>query len=168
VTPIDRSQLGWEATPIADCLGAELTGPDLTSLSDQELNAIRAALLKYEVIFFRGQADMKPADHLHLASAFGDVQLHEAYPHVAGFPAITVREGPSFCSRNFFSIWIEFLEPLTPQVLENDRENPSLIEEWVREGHLSLSLSLSLSLVRSGQLSPVQFSSVQFSSFQLS
>jgi alpha-ketoglutarate-dependent taurine dioxygenase len=166
VTPIDRSQLGWEATPIADCLGAELTGPDLTSLSDQELNAIRAALLKYEVIFFRGQADMKPADHLHLASAFGDVQLHEAYPHVAGFPAITVRERPSLYSRNF-STWIEFLEPLTPQVLENDRENPSLIEEWVREGHLSLSLSLSLSVsrlpacqVRSGQLSSAQSSLV--------
>ena len=111
---------------------------------------------------------MKPADHLHLASAFGDVQLHEAYPHVAGFPAITVREEPSFCSRNFFSIWIEFLEPLTPQVLENDRENPSLIEEWVREGHLSLSLSLSLSLVRSGQVSSVQFSLVQFSSVRFS
>ena len=111
MTPIDRSQLGWEATPIADCLGAELTGPDLTSLSDQELNAIRAALLKYEVIFFRGQADMKPADHLHLASAFGDVQLHEAYPHVAGFPAITVRERPSLYCRSFsfcikFNFWV--------------------------------------------------------------
>jgi len=116
--------------------------------------------LKYEVIFFRGQADMKPADHLHLASAFGDVQLHEAYPHVAGFPAITVREGPSFCSRNFFSIWIEFLEPLTPQVLENDRENPSLIEEWVRA-----CLSGQVSSV---QFSPVQSSSVQFSSVRFS
>ena len=100
--------MGWEATPIADCLGAELTGPDLTSLSDQELDAIRAALLKYEVIFFRGQADMKPADHLHLASAFGDVQLHEAYPHVAGFPAITVRERTYFILGTFrsaFNFW---------------------------------------------------------------
>ena len=50
------------------------------------------------------QADMEPADHLSLATAFGQVQTHEAYPHVSGFPSITV--------------------------LENDRENPSLIEEW--------------------------------------
>jgi hypothetical protein len=34
------------------------------------------------------------------------VQHHEAYPHVTGFSAITV--------------------------LENDRDNPSLIEQWVR------------------------------------
>lgn len=97
--------LGWTVTPAAPCLGAELAGPDLSRLlTGDELRAIRAALLRYEVIFFRGQASMQPADHLRLAAAFGEVQLHQAYPHVPGFPAITV--------------------------LENDRDNPSLIEQW--------------------------------------
>lgn len=82
-------QLGWSVTPIAECLGAELNGPNLASLTSQELRAIRAALLQHEVIFFRDQEHMEPAAHLRLASAFGEVQLHEAYPHVEGFPAIT-------------------------------------------------------------------------------
>ena len=80
-------QLGWTVTPSAECLGAELLGPDLSSRqTDQELQAIRAALLAYEVIFFRDQANMHPREHVHLAEAFGKVQLHEAYPHVSGYP----------------------------------------------------------------------------------
>ena len=74
-------------TPADACLGAELAGPDLSQhLGSQELRAIRAALLTHEVIFIRGQGSMQPADHLRFASAFGTVQLHEAYPHVPGFP----------------------------------------------------------------------------------
>ena len=73
--------------PEASCLGAELAGPDLSRhLESKELQAIRAALLAFEVIMFRDQGSMQPADHLRLASAFGEVQLHEAYPHVPGFP----------------------------------------------------------------------------------
>jgi alpha-ketoglutarate-dependent taurine dioxygenase len=87
-------------------LGAIVTGPDLDSLDQQELSAIRECLLEHEVIFFRDQAHMTPASHLKLAQEFGKVQHHEAYPHVTGFSAITV--------------------------LENDRDNPSLIEQWVR------------------------------------
>ena len=43
-------------------------------------------------------------DHKRVASLFGDLQTHPAYPTVEGFPEITI--------------------------LENDKENPSKIEEW--------------------------------------
>lgn len=92
------------ATPCAGALGAEMTGIDLTApLSGKDVDGIRAALLEHEVIFFRDQA-MSPAAHAELASHFGRPQLHEAYPHVEGFPQITI--------------------------LENDEANPSKIEKW--------------------------------------
>ena len=43
-------------------------------------------------------------DHKRLAKYFGHLQTHPAYPTVSGFPEITI--------------------------LQNDRENPSKIEEW--------------------------------------
>ncbi|MBL6687007.1 MAG: TauD/TfdA family dioxygenase [Pseudomonadales bacterium] len=89
---------------IAGALGALVTDIDLTQpLSATEVNEIRTALLSHQVLFFRDQA-LEPAHHEALASAFGSPQLHEAYPHVPGHPAITI--------------------------LENDRDNPSKIEVW--------------------------------------
>lgn len=96
--------LGWEAVPIAEALGAEIRGADLTKLTSTEFDAIREALLEYEVVFFREQHGFSPADHAALANYFGPVQTHPAYPHVNGYPELTI--------------------------LENDRERPSLIEKW--------------------------------------
>jgi len=96
--------LGWEAVPVADALGAEIRGANLTKLDAAEFAAIREALLEYEVIFFREQHGFSPANHAALANYFGPVQTHPAYPHVDGYPEITI--------------------------LENDRDRPSLIEKW--------------------------------------
>lgn len=93
-----------DVTPIAGALGAEITGIDLTSeLSPAALAELKQALLDHEVVFFRDQA-MSPAAHASLADKFGKPQLHEAYPHVDGYPQITI--------------------------LENDKANPSKIEKW--------------------------------------
>ncbi|MDH5737229.1 MAG: taurine dioxygenase [Gammaproteobacteria bacterium] len=93
-----------EVKPIAGALGAEVSGVNLTRpLSVEELENLNAALLAHEVLFFRDQA-MAPDDHARLADYFGPPQRHEAYPHVSGYPQITI--------------------------LENDQDNPSKIEMW--------------------------------------
>ena len=58
-----RPQSGWT--------GAEIHGVDLTKpLDDQQIAEIRAALLKWKVVFFRDQF-IDHDDHLRFASAFG-------------------------------------------------------------------------------------------------
>ncbi|NQV64917.1 MAG: TauD/TfdA family dioxygenase, partial [SAR86 cluster bacterium] len=93
-----------ELTPVAGALGAEVKGIDLCGPLDQShYNALNEALQTYEVLFFRDQA-MSPAQHVALANLFGSPQLHQAYPHVDGYPQLTI--------------------------LENDEAHPSKIEKW--------------------------------------
>lgn len=90
--------------PYAGALGAVVSGIDLCQPIDDALfTELNNALMEYEVLFFRDQA-MSPENHAKLASLFGPPQHHEAYPHIDGFPQITI--------------------------LENDEANPSLIEVW--------------------------------------
>ena len=84
--------------------GASIEGIDLKEpLTDKEVEEIKTNLAKNEVVFFRNQK-ISHEDHKRLAKYFGHLQTHPAYPTVSGFPEITI--------------------------LENDRENPSKIEEW--------------------------------------
>ena len=93
-----------EVKSVSGAIGGVVSNIDLTQpLTSADLRSLSQALLDYQVLFFREQP-MMPAHHLALATAFGKPQLHEAYPHVSGFPALTV--------------------------LDNDRENPSKIEAW--------------------------------------
>ncbi|MEJ6518005.1 MAG: taurine dioxygenase [Pseudomonadales bacterium] len=90
--------------PYAGALGAVVENLDLTStISPSVFDELNHALLEYEVLFFRDQP-LEPKDHAQLASMFGEPQMHEAYPHVEGFPQLTI--------------------------LENDEANPSKIEMW--------------------------------------
>ena len=76
--------------PLSGALGAELHNVDLAQpLSDEMFQAIHAALLKYEVIFFRDQ-DISPATQRDFALRFGPIQAHPAYPHAEGVPEVTV------------------------------------------------------------------------------
>lgn len=91
-------------SPSAGALGAEVAGISLCEfIDDDEFAALNAALLQYEVLFFRDQP-MSPAAHAALANRFGKPQLHEAYPHVEHYSQLTI--------------------------LENDEANPSKIEMW--------------------------------------
>ena len=93
-----------ECKRVSGALGGLITGVDLTApLSAAVLRDLKQALLEHQVLFFRNQA-LSSEQHMALATAFGEPQYHEAYPHAAGFPAITI--------------------------LENDRDNPSKIEVW--------------------------------------
>ena len=90
--------------PYSGSVGAEVRGIDLCqSLNESQFDELNKALLEHEVLFFRDQP-LKPEHHADLANLFGQPQLHEAYPHVAGYPQITI--------------------------LENDEANPSKIEMW--------------------------------------
>ncbi len=94
----------FQVKPIAEALGAEVEGVDLSRPLDADaLGKIEAALAEHEVLFFRDQ-DLSPAAHHAFAMLFGPLQTHPAYPHVEGFPEITI--------------------------LESDRDNPSKIEKW--------------------------------------
>jgi taurine dioxygenase len=90
--------------PYSGSIGAEVRGIDLCqSLNESQFDELNKALLEHEVLFFRDQA-LKPENHADLANLFGQPQLHEAYPHVEGYPQLTI--------------------------LENDEANPSKIEMW--------------------------------------
>jgi taurine dioxygenase len=85
-------------------LGAEVSGLDLCSpISQAQYETLNDALLEHQVLFFRDQA-ITPAQHAALAALFGKPQLHEAYPHIEGYPQLTI--------------------------LENDKDRPSKIEKW--------------------------------------
>ena len=90
--------------PYSGAIGAIVSGIDLGQPVDDVLfRELNEALLQYEVLFFRDQK-IRAEDHANLAGLFGPPQYHEAYPHVEGFPQITI--------------------------LENDEANPSKIEMW--------------------------------------
>jgi len=90
--------------PYSGVFGAMVHDIDLCQpLTASGLATIRAALLEYEVLFFRDQP-LAPEHHAALAHHFGPPQFHEAYDHVEGFPQITI--------------------------LENDEAHPSKIEVW--------------------------------------
>jgi alpha-ketoglutarate-dependent taurine dioxygenase len=79
-----RPQSGWT--------GAEIHGVDLTTaLSDAQVAEIRAALLKWKVVFFRDQF-IGHDDHLRFARAFGaPTPAHPLFDAVPdpNYPAIT-------------------------------------------------------------------------------
>ena len=57
--------------PLTGHIGAEIEAPDLSRpLSPEVVDEIRAALLKWKVVFFRDQP-LSHAEHVALASAFG-------------------------------------------------------------------------------------------------
>jgi len=79
-----------DVRPLAGHIGAEIKGADLSgALSDETIASIRAALLKWKVVFFRDQK-IDHAEHIAFARRFGEVTY--AHPHedqpLAGFPEI--------------------------------------------------------------------------------
>jgi alpha-ketoglutarate-dependent taurine dioxygenase len=69
----------FEARQMSPAIGAELIGADLTKPSDTLISEVRAALLRYKVVFFRDQ-DITRAQHLAFARKFGELEIHPATP----------------------------------------------------------------------------------------
>uniref|UniRef100_UPI001ABF7FD5 TauD/TfdA dioxygenase family protein n=1 Tax=Streptomyces carpinensis TaxID=66369 RepID=UPI001ABF7FD5 len=63
---------GIEVEPVAGHIGAEITGVDLAGdLDDAVVARIRAAVLRWKVVFFRGQR-LDHAAHVEFARRFGE------------------------------------------------------------------------------------------------
>lgn len=61
--------------PVTPSIGAVLTGVDVTSATPNVIEAIRSALLRHKVVFFRDQ-DIQAEDFVEFAEQFGPTTLH--------------------------------------------------------------------------------------------
>ena len=62
-------------TPSGPVLGAEVSGSICAPLTGAQAAAIRAALLRYKVLFFRDQ-DISHEDHVRFGRYFGALEGH--------------------------------------------------------------------------------------------
>ena len=75
--------------PYAPNIGGVVTGVDLSKdISDYELNFIKEAFHKYQVLFFQQQLEISPENHIKLGKCFGDLHIHPAAPKMKSFPEI--------------------------------------------------------------------------------
>jgi taurine dioxygenase len=80
----------FRVAPLSSTLGARIDGIDLSvTLSDDEIAAIRRALLRYEVLFFDAQA-LTPAQLRDFSARFGELHVHPIRPHIADVPEVVL------------------------------------------------------------------------------
>ena len=70
----------FEPHLLSPAIGAELIGADLANFDDTLVEEVRAALLKYQVVFFRDQHELTREKHIEFANRFGDLVIHPATP----------------------------------------------------------------------------------------
>ncbi len=87
--PADETAGGITITPQTLHIGAEISGVDLRQpLSPDQHQAIHQALLKWKVIFFRGQ-NLDHGGQVAFAKQFGRPTIgHAVFGHVEGFPEV--------------------------------------------------------------------------------
>lgn len=89
VAPKSRSYTTIEARPFAPNLGAEIHGVDLSKpVPDDQFAEIRDAFHTYQVLFFKDQPEIPPAQHIAFGKRFGPLHAHPAAPTMKGFPEI--------------------------------------------------------------------------------
>lgn len=77
-----------DVRPLEPTIGAEIHGIDLGApINDTLRDAIKAAILKYKVVFFRDQ-DITRDQHLEFARRFGEIYVHPTGPGVVGHPQL--------------------------------------------------------------------------------
>lgn len=85
--------LGVAILPSTPTIGAEISGLDLDRpLSPAEGELLRAAWLRFKVVFFRDQ-DISHESHVRLGRFFGELEGHPVIPSVEGYPEILRIEG---------------------------------------------------------------------------
>lgn len=85
--------LGISISPSTPAIGAEISGLDLDRpLTTAEAEWLRAAWLRFKVVFFRDQ-DIRHESHVRLGELFGELEGHPVIPSVDGYPEILKIEG---------------------------------------------------------------------------
>jgi alpha-ketoglutarate-dependent taurine dioxygenase len=75
--------------PITPAIGAEIHGVRLSGdMPAKTMTAIRDALLRHRVVFFRGQDHLDEAEHQAFARLLGPLVPHPTVPSVAGTEAV--------------------------------------------------------------------------------
>ena len=75
--------------PITPAIGAEIRGVRLSGdLPAETVTAIRDAVLRHRVVFFRGQGHLDEAEHQAFAQLLGPLVPHPTVPSVAGTEAV--------------------------------------------------------------------------------
>lgn len=75
------------AVPVTGIFGAEISDVDLTNLDDETTAEIRAALLRYSVVFFHGQ-NFTPESQSAFARRFGTLNRHPYVKGIEGYPEV--------------------------------------------------------------------------------
>ncbi|MFZ3560584.1 TauD/TfdA dioxygenase family protein [Streptomyces sp. BH055] len=71
----------FEVDALTPHFGAVLSGVDLTKpITDELADELRAALLEWKVIFFRGQTGFTPENHLALSAVWGEPEPNPFFP----------------------------------------------------------------------------------------
>lgn len=84
----------FEPRPLSPSIGAELIGADLAHADESLAAEVRAALLKYQVVFFRDQ-DITREQHIAFANMFGELEIHPATPKGQPDPEVLrITHGP--------------------------------------------------------------------------
>jgi taurine dioxygenase len=97
-TLVDKTTLdtgALDVRPMTPAIGAEILNIDLGSANTREsIPSIRAALLKYGVIFFRDQ-ELTQEQHIAFARHFGELEVHPATPKDQPNPEVLrIAHGP--------------------------------------------------------------------------
>jgi len=79
-----------QITPLSPVIGAEISGVDLSALTDDEFEVVHQALTTHQVIFFRDQEALAPHVQIAFARRFGELHAHPAAPQMDGHPEIFV------------------------------------------------------------------------------
>lgn len=86
----------FEPHLLSPAIGAELIGADLANFDDTLVDEVRAALLKYKVVFFRDQHELSRDKHIEFASQFGELEIHPATPKGQPDPEVLrIAHGPN-------------------------------------------------------------------------
>ena len=75
--------------PYAPNIGAIIKGIDLSKkILDYELNLIKDAFHKFQVLFFQEQAEISPENQIILGKYFGELHIHPTAPKMKKYPEI--------------------------------------------------------------------------------
>lgn len=80
-----------QVKPVAPVIGVEVSGLDLTQpLSERQAEDLRQALGNHNVLFFRDQPKLTPAQQIDFSRNFGELHIHPAAPTLEEHPEVMV------------------------------------------------------------------------------